>query len=244
MTNTLRMIQLGVLAGALTVATVGHADVTGSYDGTLTAKKAAPVAAAATFTQSGKLVSGTVALPLDLATFGGAYLMHGTATPKRIKLSGSGPNLVKLTWGGKIVGDTLVGKAKVKGSGKNKLTGALSFARNVSTADGSACDAVYNANTALFTDQVVATSLTSCTACHAPGLQAGATRFHVNAADPLATARALALMVDTANPSASRILAKPLGTVPHGGGVQLVAGTPAEQTLSQWVALVAAANCN
>lgn len=244
MTNMLRMIPLGALASALAVATIGHADVTGPYDGTLTSKKAPPVNAAATFTQSGKLVSGTVALALDLATFGGAYLMHGTATPKRVKLVGSGPNLVKLTWSGKIVGDTLVGKAKVKGAGKNKLAGALSFARNLSTADGSACDAVYTANTALFSDQVVATALTSCIACHAPGLQASATRLHVTVADPLATARAVALMVDSANPSASRILAKPLGTMPHGGGAQLVAGTPAEQTLSQWVALVAAANCN
>ena len=245
MTDRFDLLRRTVLAGSLAVVAVGRADVTGSYDGTLTGKKVpAPVSAAATFIQFGKVLTGTVALPTDLSGFAGAYLMHGSATAKRVKLAGLGPNLIKLAWGGKIVGDTLVGKAKLKGAGKAKLAASLSFTRNVSTGDGSACDAVYTANTTLFTDQVLGQALTTCTACHAPGLQAAATRLHVAVTDPLATARAVALLVDSANPTASRILTKPLATVAHGGGAQLVAGTPAEQALSQWIALIALAHCN
>ena len=90
----------------------------------------------------------------------------------------------------------------------------------------------------------VTTLLTSCTACHAPGLQAQATRLHVTASDPLTTARDVALLVDASNPSASRILEKPLNLVPHGGGMQLMAGSPQAQILEQWIDLVAQAHCN
>ena len=79
---------------------------------------------------------------------------------------------------------------------------------------------------------------------HEPGLQAGATRLHVDTNDPLATARAIALLVDSADPSASRILEKPLNLVPHGGGLQITPGSTQDQILSQWVGLVAQANCN
>jgi hypothetical protein len=84
--------------------------------------------------------------------------------------------------------------------------------------------------------------MTACGTCHAPGLQAAATRLHVVANDPLATARAVALFVDSSSPSASRILEKPLNLLPHGGGVQLDAA--GAQTLGQWAALVAQAQCN
>jgi hypothetical protein len=184
-----------------------------------------------------------VALPGDLATFGGAYLVVGKVTPKRVKVSGAGPGGLVFKWNAKILGDTLTGKAKVRGPGK-KLLGTLAMTRNVFASDGSSCDAVYNANQTLFDDQVLGQALTTCTSCHAPGLQAAATRLHVTPGDPLATARAVALFVDSASPSTSRILAKPLNLVPHGGGVQLQTGSAEAQTLAQWVDLVAQAHCN
>jgi hypothetical protein len=197
---------------------------------------------AAALAQTGKSVTGTVALPADLPTFGGAYLVLGTATPKRLVVSGTGPGGT-LRWRAKIVGDVVQGKAKVKGAG-GKLAGKLVATRNLSASDGSGCDAVFSQNQSFFTDQVLSQTLASCASCHQPGLQASATRLHVAAADPLATARAVASLVDSTTPSASRILTKPLNVLPHGGGVQLVAGSTQEQILQQWIDLVAQAHCN
>jgi hypothetical protein len=228
----------------LAATSPGWADVTGSYDGDLTPKKAtASIAAAAVLAEADAIVAGTVALPADLVGFGGAYLVNGKATPKKVKVSGVGPGGALLKFRGKIVGETIQGKAKLAGPG-GKLKGVLVFTRNATGGDGSGCDAVYTANQTLFTDQVLGQALASCDACHGAGLQAGATRLHVDAADPLGTARQIALLVDASNPPASRLLEKPLNVLPHGGGVQLVAGSPEEQLLTQWAELIAVAACN
>jgi hypothetical protein len=232
-----------VLALAIGAAPAA-ADVTGSYDGAVTAKKLpAPVAIAAVFSQAGTGLSGTVALPADVAVVGGEYLVVGKATPKRVRVSGFGPGGAKLVWRAKILGDTLTGKLTAHGHG-GKVAGLLAMTRNVSTSDGSGCDAVYTANQSTFDDQVMGVALTACTECHAEGLQAGATRLHVSTGDKLATARAVALMIDSADPSSSRILQKPLNLVPHGGGQRIDPGSTEEQVLTSWVELVAAAHCN
>lgn len=238
------MVGVGLLAGSILAVSVAQADMTGSFDGNLAGKKLSqPLSAAAALSQTGRVVTGTVALPADLATFGGAYLLTGTATPKRIRLRGTGPGGLTFTWRARILGDTARGGAKVKGPGA-KLVGSLALTRNVSAGDGSGCDAVFNQNQTVFVDQVLGQALGTCGACHAPGLQAGATRLHVTPIAPLATARAVALLVDSVNPSASRILQKPLNLVPHGGGLRIAAGSAQEQILQQWVDLVAQAHCN
>jgi hypothetical protein len=206
-------------------------------------KLAQTIAVGAAMSQSGKSLSGTVALPADVAIFGGAYLVTGRATPKKLTLKGTGPAGAHIKWTGKISGDTIQGKANLKGPG-GKLVATLVMMRNVSANDGSGCDGVFNANMTFFVDQVLGQALTACTSCHAPGLQAQATRLHVLRADPLTTARDIAQLVDSANPSASRILEKPLNILPHGGGPQLVAGSSQEMILEQWVNMVAAAHCN
>jgi len=237
-------IRSGVLLAGLLSVTAAHADVTGSYDGTLTPKKSTDtLAAAAVFAQTDKLVSGTVALPADLLSFGGAYLVSGKATPKKVKVSGIGPNGVLLKYSGKIVGTTLQGKAKLKGAA-GKLIGTLTLGINTASGDGSACDGVFTANETFFTDQVLGQAMQTCDSCHAPGLQAGATRLHVDPSDPLGTARTIALLVDAANPSLSRILEKPLNVLPHGGGQQILPASTEEQILAQWADLIAVAACN
>jgi hypothetical protein len=237
------LLRIGVLVAGVCVVPAVRADVTGSFDGALTAKKLAQgPSAAATFTQSGKLVTGTVALPGDLAGFGGEYVVNGTATPKKLKVSGGGRNgNLRLT--AKILGNTLQGKAKLKGAG-GKLVGQLVITRNVSAGDGSGCDGVFTQNQSFFVDQVLGVALTACTSCHQPGLQAGSTRLHVLPGDPLATARLVALLVDSSAPSTSRLIEKPLNLVPHGGGLQLLPGGAGEMALEQWIALIAAAHCN
>jgi hypothetical protein len=239
-----RLVRTGLLLlGTLATVAAARADVTGSYDGGLTAKKSTePIAASATFTQSDTAVSGTVALPADLESFGGAYLVMGKATPKKLKVTGIGTNGVTFKYRGKITGTSVSGKAKLKGAA-GKLNGKLALTLNP-VGDGSSCDAVYTANQTFFDDQVLDVALHACQACHAPGLQAASTRLRVDPTDPLGTARTIAPLLDSANPSMSRILEKPLNVLPHGGGQQIQPGSSEEQILTQWVDLVATAACN
>jgi hypothetical protein len=198
----------------------------------------------AVFKQMAKVVNGTVALPGNLATFGDQYLVVGKATKVRLKFSGAGKDHGAFLKGNlKVSGGTLVGKVKIKMPGSKPLNGKMSVAANPPVGDGTGCDAVYQANKTLFDDTVMA-ALNVCGTCHASGLQAESTRLHVNLLDPLATARAIAPFVDSANPSASKLLTKPLYLVPHGGGSEITAGSAEEQALQSWIALIAAAHCN
>jgi hypothetical protein len=229
---------------SLATASVGRAQVTGSWEGQITSKKAAPVAAAAAVSQFGKFATGTVALDGDQTSMGGAYLVTGRATKKRITLKGTNPNGFKLVWAGRIRGTAMKGKARVKGPGA-KLVGTLALAENPPLAsDGSSCDSVYDANQMLFDSQVMPQVFTTCATCHVSGGQAQAARFQVTPGDARATARAVATFVDSANPSGSRVRQKPLLLVPHGGGQQFADGSAEEMLLTQWIGLVAAAHCN
>src|SRR5262249_49851515 len=98
------MLRATLLLLATLTAASARADVTGSYDGTLTPKKADSVAASAVFTQTDTALTGTIALPADLANFGGAYIVQGKATPKKVKVTGVAPNGVTLKYRGKIKG--------------------------------------------------------------------------------------------------------------------------------------------
>jgi len=235
---------VGMVVGVAMAASAASAQVTGSFDGGLTPRKTTDLlGGAAVFTQTDKLVSGTIVLPADLAAFGGAYLVTGKATPKRVKVSGMGVSGALLKYKGKIIGDSISGKAKLKGP-TGKLIGTLALTRNTSTSDGSGCDQVYTDNETTFTTDVLGTALNACESCHAPGLQAASTRLHVNASDPLATARQIAVLVDSASPSTSRLIEKPLNILPHGGGVQIQPASAELTILQQWADLVAAAGCN
>jgi len=244
MTGRVSRSWWGACLGAVLAVSSARADVSGSYDGAATPKKSTEtIPVAAVFAQSDKLVTGTLALPADLETLGGAYLLTGKATPKRIKVKGSGPGGAILKYRGKILGTVVQGKLKVKGTGV-KLKAALTLTLNPPLGDGAACDAVYTANQAFFDTQVLGGALQTCGTCHAPGLQAGATRLHVDASDPLATARNVAVLVDAAQPAASRIIEKPLNLVPHGGGQQFLPDGAAHQALGSWADLIAAAGCS
>src|SRR6185369_5356127 len=172
------------------------------------------------------------------------YLVVGKATKVRLKFSGAGKDHGAFLKGNlKVSGSTLRGTVKIKIPGSKPLNGKMSLAANPPVADGTSCDAVYDANKTLF-DGSVMDALNKCGECHGPGLQAESTRLHVDLIDPLATARAIAPFVDATNPSASKLLTKPLYLVPHGGGTEITAGSTEEQTLQQWIALIAAAHCN
>jgi len=244
----MRSIAWIAFGGAVLLAASGaRADVVGSFEGTLSSK-AGTQPISAVFKQVAKVVNGTVALPGTLATFGDQYLVVGKATGKstkvRLKFQGPGDDNGAFLKGNlKQVGSTLTGKVKIKVPGSKPLNGKVSLAQNPPVGDGTSCDAVYQANKTFFDDSVM-DALNKCGECHGTALQAESTRLHVNLIDPLATARAIAPFVDSTNPSASKLLVKPLNLVPHGGGSEITAGSAEEQTLQQWIALIAAAHCN
>src|SRR4029077_8441987 len=69
-------VVAGTVLGVTVAASTAMADVTGSFDGSLVATPLASTPGAAVFSQTGRAVIGTIALPADLPTFGGAYLVH------------------------------------------------------------------------------------------------------------------------------------------------------------------------
>ena len=240
----MRSIAWIAFGGAVLLAAgAARADVVGSFEGTL-ASKSGTLPVSAVFKQTAKIVSGTVALPGTLATYGDQYLVVGKATKVRLKFQGPGDDHGAFLKGNlKVSGSTLSGKVKIKLPGSKALNGKMSLSANPPVADGTSCDAVYNANKTLFDDSVM-DALNKCGECHGTGLQAESTRLHVNLIDPLATARAIVPFIDAANQSASKLLTKPLYLVPHGGGAEITAGSVEEQTLQQWIALIALAHCN
>jgi hypothetical protein len=239
----MRSIVWITVCAAVVTAAPARAQLVGSFEGTL-ARKSGAVPVAAVFKQVDAGISGTVALPGDLATFGGEYLVIGTATSKRIKIQGGGGEGGFLKAKLKIKDGTLRGKVNVKVGGQ-KLGGKTTLTPNPPLGDGSSCDAVYQANQALFDDQVMDDVFEAvCAECHASGFEAEATRFRVTVGDSLATARSAAVHVDAGNPAGSRLRVKPLNLVPHGGGAEVTAGSPEEMLLDQWITLVAAAQCS
>jgi hypothetical protein len=242
----MRSIAWIAFGGAVLLAAgAARADVVGSFEGTVSSKSGTqPISAV--FKQVGNVVNGTVALPGNLATFGDQYVVGplGKSTKKRLKFQGPGDDNGAFLKGNlKVSGSTLTGKVKIKVSGSKPLSAKVSLTQNPPVADGTSCDAVYNANKMFFDDNVM-DALNKCGECHGPGLQAESTRLKVNLIDPLATARAIVPFIDGADQSASKLITKPLYLVPHGGGAEITAGSVEEQTLQQWIALIAAANCN
>ena len=234
---------MALLAGVVLGTGTTQAQVTGSFDGSVTGPRVTtPLNASAALLQMGPFVTGTLALASVPPDFAGIYTLTGKATTKRLKVSGVSATGALLKWKPKITPGLLQGAAKVKGSA-GKLKGTLALTQNVAAGDGSSCDGGYTGNTTFFVDQVLTQVLDACTTCHVSGGQADATRFRVTVGDPLATARSMALLIDAANPDYSRLLLKPLDLLPHGGGVQIAPNTVEANTLHQWVLLIAQANC-
>lgn len=246
---------LGLLLTALAFAhpATAQIDLTAAYDGQLTV--ATPVfqiaQAAVALASSGKAVSGSIALGFTDATTGGVYNVVGTVrvgrTATRLRLKGSNGH-GKLDFRGTVsAAFGIGGKCTIKPPGQPALRGNLAITRRAVTTGGdpTACDPVYQANQAFFDTQVMGTVLKPvCGQCHVAGGLAASTRLRVTATDALATSRTVAALVDLATPANSLILAKPSTAVPHGGGLQMPAGSAAYATMTQWVNLIAAAQCD
>src|SRR5262249_16474340 len=151
------------------VAQAAGAQLHGSFDGMIVGKKLPQgYAASAVFTQNGKLANGTMALPADLPTFGGAYLVQGKATAKKLTgKAGGGLGNGVLKYTAKLSGSTMKGKVTIKVPHAKPFSGILTYTENVVTTDGSVCDGVYNAHHQFFTDMVLGTAMVICSSCHA-----------------------------------------------------------------------------
>jgi ubiquinol-cytochrome c reductase cytochrome c subunit len=201
------------------------------------------VDAAGSLAQSGRTVNGTLVLGGADPAVAGAYVVSGTGTARKLRVAGASANGMRVVWRGRVQAGGLVGRIVVRGVHR-RLGGSLRLARRSSTGDGASCDAVFTQNQAFFTGQVMDPVLVAiCATCHVPGGQAQATRLIVVRTDPLATARSVAGLIDTATPAASLLVQKPVAAVPHGGGQQLMPGSAPEAALLQWATLIAQASC-
>ena len=227
------MLVLGV---TLMTPAVALADLTASYDGTLTLPKQGEDAIVASgLMQAGSSLTGTVAVNAITEGVTGLYYVTGTLKKTRFKVTGSSDKGVAFGWKGKTTDTSLTGKAKLKG-GAIRMKGTLTLTKRNDQPSG---NPPTTCNSDFFTGQVMGGVLTICAACHVPGGAAEHTTFRVTTGDPLATQASVALHINVADPDHSRILEKPLMILPHAGGQRLVAGSPEEQTLRQWVGLVA-----
>jgi hypothetical protein len=225
-----------VIAVTLLTAAAARADLTASYDGTLTIPRAAEEAIVASgLMQAGASLTGTVAVNAVTEGVTGLYYVTGSLKKTRFKLSGSSDTGVVFGWKGRTTDSSLSGKAKLKGGGV-RVKGTLVLTKRVSQPP---VDPPTTCNNDFFTGQVMGGVLTICAGCHVQGGAAEHTTFRVTLGDPIATQASVALHVDVADPDHSRILEKPLAILPHAGGQRLVAGSTEEQTLRQWVHLVA-----
>ena len=213
-----------------------RADLTASYDGTLTLPKQGEDAIVASgLMQAGASLTGTVAVNAFTEGVTGLYYVTGTLKKTKFKVTGSSDKGVAFGWKGKTTATSLSGKAKLK-NGKLRAKGTLTLTKRV---DQTPVDPPPTCNNDFFTGQVMGSVLTVCAACHVPGGAAEHTTLRVTLGDPLATQASVALHINMADPDHSRILEKPLTILPHAGGQRLVAGSAEEQTLRQWAGLVA-----
>ncbi|HZP40441.1 MAG TPA: DUF1549 domain-containing protein [Candidatus Binatia bacterium] len=234
---------LGVVLGAALLATSARADLTASYDGTLTLRRRHPPAVVAgALAQTGAAVSGTLAIALPAPAGTAVYHVNGRARRARVTLTGTSSTGVRFRWRGRANGTTVLGIARLAGRTVH-AKGMLALARRIvqpPATPPATCDSSF------FDGRVMGLVLQPiCAGCHVPGGAAAATGFRVTLGDPRATQASVALMIDTARPEQSRILQKPLAELPHGGGQQLSPGSEAAAVLAQWVQLVASGQqCN
>jgi hypothetical protein len=227
------------VAAALLALTAGaaRADMTASYDGTLTvAHGGEAMALAGALAQNNVALTGTFAVEAADAAVAGVYWVNGEVHGGRVTLAGSNAAGTRLRWRATASGEAVVqGAAKLRGPGK-KVRGLLVLARRVvQPPTDPPCDSPF------FATQVMGRVLQPiCANCHVAGGAAQSANFRVTATDPLATQQSVDAQIDKAHPEESRIVQKPLGLLPHAGGVQLAAGSEEAQLLTQWVTLVAA----
>jgi mono/diheme cytochrome c family protein len=226
------MIALVVL-GAVRPA---PADLSGRYAGRVRlARRAKSAAVSAALAQAGPTLSGTLTLEVADPLAAGDYVVSGRARRRTFDLRGTSVGGSTLTFRGRVGRNgRLRGTVRVRTS-LGRLRGAAVLAPGGARPT---CGSAY------FADTVMPAVMTPiCATCHVAGGVAQATSFRVTAGDPRATEASALAFVEPTAPAVSRILEKPLGHLPHGGGQRIAPGSTEEQVLRQWVERVSAPAC-
>ena len=224
---------LHAMLAVLLAASAARADLSASYDGSLAMPGETALVAGA-LTQAKAAVTGTMAVQSADAAAAGVYFVSGKVRGPRLTLTGMNASGIRLRWRAAVKKGTVRGRASMRGPG-HQAKGMLILTRRVVNPPSTPpCDSSY------FTAQVLGRVVQPiCANCHVAGGSAQSANFRFTAGDPLATQQSLDLSIDVANPAESRILKKPLGELPHGGGQQISPGSEEHQILQQWVTLVA-----
>jgi hypothetical protein len=163
-----------VLGVTLMTPAAVRADLTASYDGTLTLPKQGEDAIVASgLMQAGNSLTGTVAVNAFTEGVTGLYYVTGTLKKTRFKVTGSSDKGVAFGWKGKTTDTSLSGKAKLKGGGL-RAKGTLTLTKRV---DQTPTEPPVTCNSDFFTGQVMGSVLSVCAACHVPGGAAEHTTF-------------------------------------------------------------------
>jgi hypothetical protein len=238
--------RYGALHAAFLVllfASSARADLTASYDGSLTlVGRATPGLVAGAMVQSGAGLSGTLAIESSEPAASGIYWLSGRVRGKKVVANGANASGTQLRWRARVRKGDVTGRIRLSGPGA-ALKGALTLTRRTiepPVNPPETCDSTF------FTGQVMGRVLQPvCANCHVADGSARQTNFRVTPGDPLATQESVGLHIDRQAPRESRILRKPYAEVPHGGGQQLVPGSETAQILEQWANLVATGQqCN
>jgi mono/diheme cytochrome c family protein len=240
MTRTHLVTVLAALATALATPTCA-ADITASYEGSLTLAARSPVLVAAALRQTGSGVGGTLVLELPDPALAGIYWVSGRVHGRRVRLGGANATGTQLRWRARVTSPTTVrGRLWLHGA-TGRWKAVLALTRRTSgppPVPPEACD------DAVFRDEVMVRILVPvCAQCHVAGGLAEASAFRVTASDRLATLASALQQLDAAAPLASRLLQKPLATLPHGGGQQLVPGSAQADLLTGWVQAAVERSC-
>lgn len=214
----------------------GPVTLDGAWTGTVLLGAASqPSSAAATLSQTGRVVSG--ALTVTAGGMSGPVTVAGTAGRRLAKLTGVlGPQ--RLRWKGRWSQPQQAWRGPLVMSGAGpKTRGVLRLVRP----DGGPrvrCGTDYFAS-----DAMPGVFERICAQCHVPGGAAQGTRLRVTPGDPSATATSALGLVDLTDPPRSLLLRKPRGEVAHGGGVRFAPDSTEDRTLTHWIELVTAPGC-
>lgn len=206
----------------------------GPWQGSVTANAGGNAGTAVSaLTQHGARIKGTMTVDAgDIhATFtvtgrarGSKVRLRGRLRKTRLAWRGSSPDAAQTTWRGPLA---------VRGGGR-RMRGMLELRRG----SGARCGDDYFAS-----DVMPRVFQPVCTQCHVEGGAAASAPFRVTIGDAAATLLSALREVDTTDPLQSKILRKPLGDLPHGGGRQIVAGSAEEQVLVEWLSRLTAPGC-
>jgi mono/diheme cytochrome c family protein len=237
---TCRRVRHGATIAFAIMATAALARPTASLDGTWTGtvdmgvgQPAGTVSGA--LTQSGGAVTGS--LTIDATAASGVFAVAGKLRGMHVVL-GSRRGARRLRWKGRYDRkmQSWRGPMLERGAG-GKVRAMLVLAPDRS--GGPTCGNDY------FASDVMPTVIEPiCSRCHVPGGMAQAAAFKVTPGNAKATARSAAAQVEPGDPTHSKLVEKPRGDLPHGGGTRILPGSTEEQTLLHWIALVTAPGCD